>query len=73
MSSARRELASVKATFNVGERGFALTSLILGGTEALRGASGLVNDYTDQGGGGDYFRAGSQLSRLIADVVARAG
>jgi hypothetical protein len=52
--------ASVKATWNdLGKGGFALTSLLLGGVEALAGASGRVHDYEDMGG---LWRLGNEMN-----------
>jgi len=50
---------SVKATWNQGATGFALTSLLLGGIETIAAPSGVIHDYTDQGG---LWRLGNEMA-----------
>ena len=59
--------AGVKATWNAGVHGFALTSLMLSGQEVVAGPSGLVNDYTDQGG---LWRMGNEMKGCSLTPIA---
>ena len=51
--------ANVRATLEQAPNGFQLTSLVLGGAETIASASGVINDYTDQGG---LWRLGNEMT-----------
>jgi hypothetical protein len=59
--------SNVQATFTSGSSGFALTSLLLGGTEAIAGGSLLVQDYADMGG---LWRLGNEMDGCTLTPMA---
>lgn len=60
---------NVTATLDRAPGGFALTSLLLGGVEAVGGSSGLVRDYADQGG---LWRLGNEMAGCSLSPIAEA-
>jgi hypothetical protein len=59
----------VRAQFDLGVDGFALTSLTLDGNDAVAGPSMLPTDYRDQGG---LWRLGNEMPGCTLDATPRA-